>query len=160
MTSSMSDGIPVNPTTTVKPTLKTIFRYGYLLAFNAHDVDTLMSYISPNIKVSRFFSLLSPRKVSLRGSRDTHCTLVSVTRGGPTRRQVCKSSQTWHRHDTLQIQRSILTAESILSERAYYLCWIYPLVEFLVKNATATLLVWPNTHTPLLNTIGHVGWVT
>ena len=57
MTSSMSDGLPVNPTTTVKPTLKTIFRYGYLAAFNAHDGDTLMSYVSPNIKVSHLSAL-------------------------------------------------------------------------------------------------------
>jgi len=82
----MSDGVPVNPTTTVKPTLKTIFRYGYLAAFNAHDADTLMSYVSPNIKVSRFFNLLSPHTNSLRRTCTTHCTLVFVTQGGPTRR--------------------------------------------------------------------------
>ena len=59
----MSDQLPVNPTTPVKPTLKTIFRYGYLAAFNAHDSDTLMSYISPNIKVSPLASQSSLRIV-------------------------------------------------------------------------------------------------
>jgi len=48
----MSDHLPINPTIPVKPTLKTIFRYGYLAAFNAHDGNTVMSYISPNIKVT------------------------------------------------------------------------------------------------------------
>ena len=145
----MSDGIPVNPTTTVKPTLKTIFRYGYLVAFNAHDGDTLMSYVSPNIKVSRLFSVLSPPKVSLRGSCDTHCTLVSVTRGDPTRRQVCKSSQTWHRDDTLQTQRRILTPKSMLSERTYYLCWMYPPRRISCQECDRhTTRLAEHTHTP------------
>lgn len=74
----MSDNLPVNPTTTVKPTLKTIFRYGYLAAFNAHDSDTLTSYISPNIKVSRSFSIPNPHAEALRGSCYIHYTLVSV----------------------------------------------------------------------------------
>jgi len=81
----MSDNLPANPTTTVKPTLKTIFRYGYLAAFNAHDGDTLMSYVSPNIKVSRLFSLPSPHAEPLRGGCDIHYILELVTQGGPTR---------------------------------------------------------------------------
>jgi hypothetical protein len=96
----MSDGLPVNPTTSVKPTLKTIFRYGYLAAFNAHDADTLMSYVSPNIKVSRLSSLPSPHVESLRDGCDTHCPLVFVTQGGPTRRTSVQV-KTWQRRGTL-----------------------------------------------------------
>lgn len=151
----MSDGLPVNPTTTVKPTLKTIFRYGYLAAFNAHDGDTLMSYVSPNIKVSRLISPLSPHTGSLRGSRDTYCTLVFVTQGGPTRRD---GLQLRHRHNTLRSQYGILTAGYILSERTYYLCWMYPPRRIPCRECDchcgcdchttglAEHLVWPNTY--------------
>ena len=132
MTSSMSDGLPVNPTTSVKPTLKTIFRYGYLAAFNAHDGDTLMSYVSPNIKVSRLFSPLSPHTDSLRGSCDTHCTLVSVTKGGPTRRD---SSQTGIA--IILCGPNVATSSQgvyRVNERTIFAGCI-PLVEFLVKKS-------------------------
>jgi hypothetical protein len=72
----MSGQVPVNPTTPVKPTLKTIFRYGYLAAFNAHDSDTLMSYISSNIKVSHLLNPPNPHTVALLSGFDTHCTSV------------------------------------------------------------------------------------
>jgi hypothetical protein len=127
----MSDGLPVNPTTTVKPTLKTIFRYGFLAAFNAHDGDTLMSYISPNIKVSRLSSLLSPHTDSL-----CHPLYVGI-----------RHSRWPDSHDGCEIQvrlgiAMILCSPNMASslqvvywvdERTMFTRCI-PLVEFLVKG--------------------------
>lgn len=138
-----------------------------ILLLSMRTMVTLSCPMFPQISKLVAFSALSvltqTRYEAVVTATVRWCLSLKVARLEGT---VCNSSQTWHRHNTLWSQYGILTAGYILSERTYYICWVYPPSSNSLSRMRLRLrLRLPHyssgrTHTSLLNIIGHVGWVT